>query len=103
MSGKAGRNTLAFALHAAISAVRKFSIGRIKLGSLSWREGDFVLVDDSGDSLVVSSPLTPVEIEWQRAKGSLLVDVCTTIGVPRSHVEIVLSAEEVGELKGGVK
>lgn len=101
MSGKAGRNTLAYALNAAACAARKFSVGRVNRPCLSWREGDFVLVDDSGGSLVVSSPLTPVEIECQRAKGSLLVDICTTIGVPRSHVEIVLSAEEVGGMKGG--
>jgi hypothetical protein len=103
MTTRTGRNTLAYALNAASRAIRKFSIGRVLRPCCNWREGDYVLVDDSGDSLAVSSPMTPEEIDGARKEGSLLVDICTTIGVPRGYVEIVLSAEEASNLRGGAK
>jgi len=62
----------------------------------SYQAGEFVLCREeaSGKTVTVEMPMCPASIARQRAEGSFLTTVMTTIGVPRKYIKQVLEAKK---------
>lgn len=58
----------------------------------SYQAGEFVLCREeaSGKTVTVEMPMCPASIARQRAEGSGLTTIMTTIGVPKKYVKQVL-------------
>lgn len=82
----AGRGSLA----AALNARRDEIIGQVFVPWGGYADRDFVFVRDDGNSYTVSMPMTPQQIIDEIAKGSLLHDWLTVIGVPKQYVRLIL-------------
>ena len=73
-------------------AAKEERIGRI-VEAWRWgpyKTGDYVFVWDYGADYTTSLPMTPEQIEGEKAKGSGLRDWLTVMSVPKRYVEIVI-------------
>lgn len=95
MSDVNKRGTLA----CAINAAREHSVGQILIDFAGYTCGDFVLVNDEHDEFIISQALTQREIKEREAAGSLIREICTIIGVPRSYVKIILNNDDIKHIK----